>query len=82
MRRGDDLASANSHIMADNSLCRLVERLQVFGYKHRLNVVLCIWEEDIEEISANFEEFLPKFRERGRVKVVARVSKRVVYCSN
>ena len=81
-RRGGDFASASSHIIADNSLCRLVERLEGFGYKHRLDVVLAIWEDDVQEISANFEKILPKFRERGRVRVMTRARERVVYCSN
>jgi len=68
--------------MADNCLCRLIERLQGFGYKHRLDVVLGIGEEDAQELSVNFEKLLPKFRERGRVTVVERMSKRVVYRSN
>jgi len=69
-------------MMADNSLYRLVERLQGFGYKHRLDVVLSLGAGDIQEPSVNFEKLLPKFRERGRVTVVRGRSKRVVYHSN
>jgi len=81
-RRGDDLTSVSSHTMADISLCRLVERLQGFGHKHRLDVVLDIREEHTQEMSVNFEKLLPKFRERGRVEIVAGMSESVVYCSN
>jgi len=81
-RRGDDLAPASDHIIADNSLCRLVDRLQGFGYKHRLDVVLGIGGDGIQGLSVSFEKLLPKFRERGRVIVLERRNKRVVYHSN
>lgn len=65
----------------DDSLCRLVERLQGSGYKHRLEMVFHTWEVlDNEGIS--FKEFLPKFKERGQVKLVDGLMNKVVYCSD
>lgn len=79
----DDPSSTSYYAIVDNSLCQLVERLQGFGYKHRLVVVFNLWQGDIyghEEM--DFEELFPRFRERGRVKVVDGPNDRAVYCSN
>lgn len=65
----------------DDSLCRLVERLRRSGYKHRLDMVFHTWEVPDYE-GKYYKEFLPKFREHGRVKFVHGAKKKIVYCSD
>ena len=69
------MTSVSSHTTADISLCRFVERLQGFRHKHRLDAVIS-GGGHTQGMSVNFEKFLPKFRERGQVEVVAGMSKR------
>lgn len=53
----------------DNTLCGLVDRLQSSGYKHTLEVEL---RADIVNIrgEVTHEKFLPKFKKKGRVRIV------------
>lgn len=68
------------HERLDSCLCRVVDQLRGFGYNHRLDVVLLI--EDVPRgEDTGFGEFLPRFREQGRVKVVLEPGERVVCCS-
>lgn len=76
-----DLASARYYEEVDDSLCILVERLRELGYKNRLDVVFCI-EEVPDDDEMGFREFLPRFRERGRVILLWGKSEKVVYCSD
>jgi len=64
----------------DGCLCQLVERLRGLGYEHRLDVVIRISE--FPDDKRVFEEFLPRFREQGRVKLVRERNGKVVYCSD
>jgi hypothetical protein len=62
-------------IRLDDVLCGLVDRLQVSGYNHVLEVEfrpthLGLGEEDRHRV-------LPQFREKGLVKIVAEGSRRV-----
>ncbi|KAF9645698.1 hypothetical protein BDM02DRAFT_3119791 [Thelephora ganbajun] len=61
----------------ENSLCRLVDQLE---RKHRLEVEFHVY--NMEGGNVDFETYLPKFREKGRVMVLDRTTKMVVYCSD
>ena len=64
----------------DDCLCRLVEQLRRSGYKQRPELVLLT--RDVPDDEKGFEEFLPKFREQGRVKFIRELDGRVVYSSD
>ena len=53
----------------DGMICGLVDRLQALGYKHTLEVE---FRANCVELGGEMrqENFLPKFREKGRVRVV------------
>ena len=63
----------------DDCLYQLVQRLRRSGYKHRLELAFQTIEVPDDEV---FEEFLPKFREQGRVKLISEVDGRVFYSSD
>ncbi|KAF9642982.1 hypothetical protein BDM02DRAFT_3123974, partial [Thelephora ganbajun] len=77
----DDPHRVGYYEAIDGCLCQLVERLRGSGYKHRLDVELWIRESELDDEKVDFKKLLPKFREQGRVKIVERLSDRVVYCS-
>ena len=52
----------------DDCLYQLVQRLRRSGYKHGLELAFQTIEVPDDEV---FEEFLPKFREQGRVKLIS-----------
>ena len=64
----------------DDCLCQLVGRLRRSGYKRRLEVVFRI--KDVPDDEQVFEEFLPRFREQGRVKIMQELGGRIVYSSD
>ena len=53
----------------DDTLCELVERLQRSGYKYTLEVVFRAQFVDLEE-EVDHDKILPKFKKKGRVRVV------------
>ena len=65
--------------MLDDCLYRLVQRLRQSGYETRLELVFSTAEVPDDEA---LEEFLPKFREQGRVKLISEEDGRVVYSSD
>jgi len=54
---------------SDKMICGLVGRLRMSGYKDTLEVEFRAEFVDLGE-KVNHEEFLPKFKERGRVRIV------------
>ena len=79
--RKDDPVFARYYEKFDDNLCRLVERLQGSGYQNRLDVAFRTWEVP-DDGETGFKEFLPKFRERGRVMFLQEWSDEVVYHSD
>jgi len=61
------------HSTMDNSLCQLVDRLQGSGYKVILEVVFQTRGLGEREEELDLEKLLPKFQEKGRVRI-ARMS--------
>jgi len=57
----------------DNSICQLVDRLQGSGYKDILEVVFQTQGLGEREEEPDLEKLLPRFQEKGRVRV-ARIS--------
>ena len=53
----------------DDTICELVERLERSGYTHTLEVKFRAQFVDLEE-EVDHEEFLPKFKKKGRVSIV------------
>jgi len=67
----------------DDNLYQLIRRLRGSGYKHRLEVAFRVGrKKNADHWEMDFKEFLPKFREQGRVMVVERPGERVIYCSD
>ena len=54
----------------DDMICGLVDRLQVLGHKGTLEVVFQAVFVDLENKKVNHERILPKFKEKGRVRIV------------
>lgn len=54
---------------ADDPLCQLVDQLRESGYKRTLEVGLETWRLVEREEGLNFGELLPKFREKGSVRI-------------
>lgn len=52
--------------MFDDLICELVDRLQMTGYKHTLEVEL---RAEFVEMCRDPEEIMPKFKRKGRVRV-------------
>jgi len=59
----------------DDSLCRLVDRL---GCEGRLEVEF----QAVRDAKLDFDKYIPKFAEKGRVRVVDEADKSVIYCSD
>ena len=53
----------------DDVICELVDRLQKSGYKHTLEVVFRAEFFNLNE-EVDHDKFLPKFKRRGRVRIV------------
>ena len=53
----------------DDTLCGLVDRLRMSGYEHTLEVEFPIDVEDMDNYEAYQEKLLPKFKEKGRVRI-------------
>ena len=60
----------------DDTICGLVDRLRASGNKHTLEAELQIRIEEFDEEGYQVW-FLPKFKEKGRVRIVAVLSGRV-----
>jgi len=78
--RSGEPAFAAYYQEIDDCLCQLVERLRRSGYKHELEVALHIC--GVPEDEKALEEFLPKFKEQGRVTLMLGGEKRDTFCSD
>ena len=56
-------------------ICGLVDRLCLLGYKHTLEVEFRAQLVNLDE-EVDHDKFLPKFKEKGRVRVVEISSRR------
>ncbi|KAF9645177.1 hypothetical protein BDM02DRAFT_3120599 [Thelephora ganbajun] len=56
----------------DDMICELVDRLQVSGYEHTLELEL-----QADSVELGGEDFLPKFKEKGLVRIIEVSSGRV-----
>ena len=65
----DFLLSNRNWISFDDMICGLVDRLRMSGYKHTLEVVFRAQLVDLDE-EVDHDKFLPRFKEKGRVKIV------------
>ena len=58
-------------MLLDDVLCELIDRLGKSGYKHTLEVELQAKFVELDKCAViRYEEFLSKFREKGRVSVM------------
>ena len=67
---GDSQSSDPCWRRLDDTLCELVDRLRKSGYKHTLEVEFQAEIVELDEDECLEDEFLSKFRERGRVNVI------------
>lgn len=76
MRFGrEDFPSFNSYFASlDDTLCGLINRLQMSGYKHTLEVEFRTPIVELDE-EVRHEKFLPKFKEKGRVRIMREISR-------
>lgn len=64
---GSDLAGSCNVI--DNCLCQLVDRLRKSGFNRTLGVEFQAWGPAEWELGSDFKRLLPKFGEKGRVRI-------------
>jgi len=64
----------------DNSLCQLVDRLQGSGYKYILEVVFQTRGLGEPGVEPDLEKLLPRFKEKGRVRIARMSTGRGVDC--
>jgi len=60
------LAGSDVRYYVDNAMRRLVDKLSTLGYKHTLELEFRC---ESVGLHLDFKDFLPKFRERGRVRI-------------
>jgi len=77
---GSDVA--RSYNVVDNCLCQLVDRLKELGYKRTLEVEFQAWRPAEWEAGSDLRKPLPKFEEKGRVRVVQTTAWRAIRCSD
>ena len=53
----------------DDSLCRLIDRLWESGYEHTLEVEFLAWQLVDWVKGMDFENRVPKFKEKGEVRI-------------
>ena len=66
----------------DIALPNLVDRLRASGYKHSLELEFQL-EPEFAEIDPkdDLDAIFPCFREKGRVTLLEKTSRRIIYCS-
>ena len=67
---------------ADGSLSQLVEKLRGLGYSRTLEVEFLVSSLADGEVESGFAKLLPKFRKKGRVRVIQKSAGRAVHCSD
>jgi len=66
----------------DNCLCRLIDRLRELGYEGILEVEFQAWRLAEWGAGSDLKKLLPKFEEKGRVKVAQMLAWRPTRCSD
>ena len=74
-RTRNSLWDSRGWISFDNMICGLVDRLRMSGYRHTLELELQI--AYLKLGKQRHERFLPKFKEKGLVRIVEVLSGRV-----
>ena len=77
---GSDVARSCNVI--DNCLCRLVDKLRVLGYEYTLEVEFQGGRPAEWGAGSGLRKILPKFEEKGRVRIVQKSVWRATRCSD
>ena len=65
----------------DIALSNLVDRLRVSGYDHTLELEFRLQFAEIDP-EDDLDAIFPRFREKGRVTISEKASRRIMYCSD